>query len=574
MRSTFFGLDMALRALQTQQQAIDITNHNVANANTEGFSRQTAQLGTTEPYTVPAFNRNPGPGQVGTGVQVELVKRVRDLYLDAQIRQEQQALGRWEATSNALQQIEVIFNEPSDSGLNTLMGRFWAAWQDLTSNPEDVAVRSNLVEQANNLAVMLRRDYDQLVALRHDMDQQIRIKAADVNGIAQQLADLNAQIAAVQLTGDQANDLKDKRDLLLDRLSKISKISYNEAGNGAVNVFLEGMPLVEGNRANTLRVAEGADGFARITWSSNGLAVAFGGGEIQGLLEVRDAGIPQRLEQLQQLASTLITQVNGIHRGGFGLDGSTSEIIAGLKLVTAGGTSTNVAISAIDVSGATEKTVYTFSSAGASQLTLSATINGVARTQTVSVSDMLGAGSTQVLDFSDLGVKLTLVGGGTDASAANIVDSLTKPATDELTTGFDFFTGTGANDIAVHPAVLANPNVVAAASVPCAPGDGSNALAIAQLQHRSDEASVTGIYKAMIAQLGVDGEGAQTMVTNEDLLVQHLERRKETVSGISLDEETANLIRYQHAYQAAARVMTAIDEMLNTIINGMGIVGR
>src|SRR5687768_16464625 len=151
MISTFFGLDMALRALQAQQADIDVTSHNVANANTEGYSRQNVVIVTTEPFAMPGMNRPTTAGQMGTGAIASDIQRARGMFLDAQYRTELGGLRDAEARQDALQQVEVILDEPQGVGLNTLFNDFFANWNELTNDPSDLPVRTTVVQQAISL---------------------------------------------------------------------------------------------------------------------------------------------------------------------------------------------------------------------------------------------------------------------------------------------------------------------------------------------------------------------------------------------------------------------------------------
>lgn len=464
MPSAFFGLDVALRALRAQQKAVDVTSHNIANANTPGYSRQVASMTTTSPYTVPAMGRDPSAGQLGTGVVVASVSRARDSFVDYQLRNELSAQGQWEAARDSLKQVEAIFNEPSTSGLNTLLGRFWQSWQELANSPTDAAVRANLIEQANALATAITYNYQQMRQLQQDLDRQIGLTVEEINTIAARLATLNAQVAQVELTGQRANDLADQRDLLLDQLTKLTRVTTAVSPNGMVQVFLGNRLLVDGTTAHSLRVAPvGPGSFYEVQWA-NGDPTSVSGGKLKGLLDQRDVALPQFMADLDGLAADLIDAVNGVHSAGFGLD---------------------------------------------------------------------------------------------DPGPAS--------------PGRSFFSGSGAADIAVAVEVATDPRKIAAAAQPNAPGDGSQALALAEALKTS---GLDGKYQSLVAKLGVQVRAAAETVDNQNVLVRHLRRRREALSGVSLDEETVNMLKYQQAYEAAARVITAVDQMLDTLINRTGVVGR
>lgn len=463
MPSAFFGFETGLRALRAQQKAIDVVNHNIANANTEGYSRQVATLATTSPYSVPTMNRTQSAGQIGSGVIVSSVDRVRDGFVDYQLRNELSAQGQWEAARDSLEQVEAVFTEPASSGLNTLLNRFWQSWQELSNAPSDLAVRANLIEQASTLTTAINYDYEQLTALRQDLNRQIALTVAEINDAASRISSLNAQIAQIELTGQQANDLSDQRDLLLDQLSKLAKVSVVAAPNGMAQVFLGNRLLVDGAKSNALQTANGTGGMSEVQWP-DGNEINVAGGRLFGLFEQRDTVVPNLLADLDDLAASLIAAVNDVHATGFGLD---------------------------------------------------------------------------------------------DAGP--------------VAPGRLFLTGSGAADIAVSATVVSDPRSIAAAATPGAPGDGSLALGVAQALK---SAGVDSGYRSFIAGLGVRARAASERVENQEVLVLHLRRRQEALSGVSLDEETVNLLKYQQAYEAAARVITAVDQMLETLINRTGVVGR
>ena len=478
IRSTFATLNLANRALVSQQLGLDITAHNIANANTDGFTRQAAHLQASTPFTVTGTMRPQQPGQVGTGVDVVQIRRYRDAFLDLQFRSEQQLLGQWEATRDGLSKIEQALNEPSPEGLSAQISRFWNDWSALANNPESQASRKALVEDATTMTTQMSNLYRTLEGQQRDVDRQIQLRVLDINNLTTRLARINDEIIRVQGSGDQPNDLRDQRDVLLDDLAKIVNITYTEAGNGAVTVNIGGRTAVVGNQSFDLKTQvdpANPEGFVQVYWADpvrDALLLPLDrvnvtSGQLQGDLTVRDVRLENALDALNDLAATLITNVNEAHSRGFGLNDQT---------------------------------------------------------------------------------------------------------------GLPFFAGLGAEDIEVSDVILEDLDNVAAATSQLAPGDGSNALEIFKLQRdlvmNGGTATIEDYYAGLVATLGILSQQAQGMSDNEALLSGHLAQQRQSIGGVSLDEETTNLIRFQHAYNAAARVVTAVDEMLDRIINNMGIVGR
>ncbi len=483
MRSTFFGLNIALKGLQAQRQALEVTAHNVANANTEGYTRQEAVMQAGSPFTFPVANRAIEAGQMGTGVEVAEIRRMQDSFLDKQVREQLSAQGRWDMTSDYLQEVESVLNEPSDSGLGALMNKFWASWQDLSSDPQSYDARASVVQNASVLADVIRRDYAQIATFRERADQEIEAKIVQVNDWLSQVAELNRQIMHVQVAGDQANDLSDKRDILLNQLVTTVKVAYREETDGSVSVWLNstaGEQLVSGSTTYALRENGAMGPIQRDDGTGTWTGVTVNDGELAGLLTVRDSVtdptvVDSIANRLNELAKNIISVVNGYHSAGFAPDDSTGRVFF-----------------------------------------------------------------------------------GSNDSTASV----------------------GAADIAVNPTLVSNPNLLAASEAIGQPGSGEQALVIASaLQSEvvtinAKSTTLANWYKAMISKLGIDSQEAQAMFANQKLLVDHLANNREAFSGVSLDEEATNMVRFERAYQAAARVMTTMDQMLDTLVNNMGVVGR
>jgi flagellar hook-associated protein 1 FlgK len=462
------GLDTALKALRAHQLAVDVASHNIANAQSPGFSRQRVLLRPIGPAPSDRLSRDALIGKAGNGVDAHDVNRVRDVFLDYQARQVFGTKAQYAAFSGALARSEVVFNDPADDGLSALFGAFWAAWHDVVSAPESSAARTTLVHASQTLGTRLQRAAGDLEAQRADLDRAVVAAADDINQRTAEIALLNVQIKQVELNGDMANDLRDRRDLLLDELSAIAQVSYSEQSDRSVTVYLGSHELVVGSSAREVGVVGDPDNadMRKLVFATDGEDVQVRTGKLAGLLEARDVALPGLLAKLDTLASTLITRVNAAHQAGFGLDDST---------------------------------------------------------------------------------------------------------------GLDFFTGAGAADIALNPALAANPGQIAAASAIDARGDGSNALAIADLQLAptiGGTETFDDYYTNLVTVLGADVKRAAGVAASSDLMVTHLEGLRQSVFGVNLDEELTNLNAAQHAYDAAARVITTIDDMLDTLINRTGMVGR
>ena len=581
MSSPFFGLDIGASGLRAAQQQLDTAAHNVANANTTGYSRQTVRLVESAPYTFPAFNRTGLPGQIGSGVTVASITRVRDTFLDSQAQAQASLKGQWDTRQEQLSKIETIFPEPSDSGLGSVISKYWSAWQDVASDPTSTAARTALTEQASSLAMELNRDSNQLGMIGTGIDQQVTQQVSTINDLASQIADLNGQIQRVTITGENPNDLMDQREQLLEQVSAIVPTHVLTQSDGTMTVLVGGVDLVSNVYARKM-VAQTDPATGKVTPSwSDGSAVNPPSGQMKALLDVRDVDLAGYQSQLNSLAQGIADSTNALHESGVdaygnkGLaiftyypgnaagtlavnqtvaadpklvaasasantpgDGSVAGMLADLQSATsytAGVAGTNV-VSGMDLttnttarlmtvaSGTATAQTYTFSSTAANTLTLTGADGSH---QTVNVTDM-AIGGTQVLNFDQLGVKLTLSAETSTKAAADIVTDLTTSGHDTMVVA-SLFTPSG---------------------------------------------TTSDFYSGFVGKIGTASSQASEMSSNQQLVVDQLNTQIQQVSGVSLDEEATDMIRFQHAYQASARVITTMDEMLNTLINGTGLVGR
>jgi flagellar hook-associated protein 1 FlgK len=577
MSSPFFGLEIGSSALRAAQQQLDTAAHNVANASTPGYSRQQVSLVESPPYTFPAFNRSGLPGQIGSGVTVAAITRVRDTFLDQQVQAQTTLQGQWETRDQELAKVEAIFPEPSDSGLGNTISQYYAAWQDVASEPTSTAARTALTEQASNLAMQMNSDSTQLGMIASGIDTQVSQQVTSINDLATQIAGLNGQIQRVTVTGANPNDLLDQREQLLEQLSAIVPTSVAVQKDGSATVEIGGTDLVSGVTARQMVAQTNSSGHVTPTWS-DGSAVSLPSGQLKALLDVRDVDVAGYQSQLDSLAQGIADSTNALHERGVDAngnagqalftyypgnaaatlavnpavaanpqliaasaspdtpgDGSVAGLIADLqnaKSYSAGVAGTDI-VGGMDLSTnttarlmtvATDTAVaqtYTFSGTGDS-LTLTGADGSH---QTITVADM-AAGDTQVLNFDQLGIKLTVSSETATKAGADLVTDFTTP--------------------------------------------GHNTVVASSLYTPSQ--TTTDFYSGLVAKIGSASSQATEMSQNQQLVVNQLNNQVQQTSGVSLDEEATDMLRFQRAYQAAARVITTMDQMLDTLINATGVV--
>ena len=533
------SLEIGIRAVRTQRQALHVIGHNIANVNTPGFSRQRAILATTLPQ-----------GSMGTGVKVERVERLRDEVIDFYIREENPTLARWKAKLEILEGLEILFNEPSDNSIGKILNDFWDSWADLANNPESGAARANVKEQGEALCEAFRSLYQNLKNLQVKIDEEIKTEVDQVNSIIGQIAHLNEEIEKIELGGRaQANDLRDKRDLLLDELSQLINFKYQEMEDNTLRISVYGQLLVSKATVSLFLAEAGENGFLEIKWKDSGEKVVITNGKLKGLLEARDEVIPAFLEQLDTLASTLIEQVNSLHRQGMGLNGT--EEVVGWK----------------DFTG-------TLASDGSFE------INGVVIN--VAAGDDLDAVIAKInaqapatgVEAKREGDRLVLMPYSLNPQPVKITGDPDGIMLEEFGILANFFKGKGAEDIDIDDAIKNDLSKIAASSSG-APGDNNNALLILALKDallfEGGTSTFSDYYGKMIANLGVQTKQTSGLKENQEVLLTQLENRRQSICGVSLDEEATNMILFQQAYRAAVYFLQVVNELLDVL--GKAMIG-
>lgn len=468
MANIIYGMfNVARTALITQQKALDVTANNIANVNTEGYSRQRVNLEQNEPV------RYEG-GTLSTGVQARReIQRVYDRFLNAQISEAESEAGRWDAQLETLEKAELMFDEISGYGLNDALAQFFNSWQELANNPDGHTERATLIADTQNLTEVFNALYEGLTDVQADSDLSITGTVEDINALSSEIADLNLRIAEIEVGGFSANEFRDERDLKLKELSALIDVNSFEDADGYLTITTAGgNTLVD--RASSWELTTNnnpASGFQDVYWKSSAgteknITSDISTGKLKGWLEARDTLIPDYLTQLNDIAGSLITEVNNLHTGGTNLDG---------------------------VTGVASGTVY--------------------------------------------------------------------------------FTGSDAADIEINSAIVSNANLIAAADAGAAeaiPGGNQNAIAIADLQTSllmsGGTATLDDFYHGLVSQVGSDVSRSQTSSAHKETVSLQLATYREEISGVSLDEEMIALVQSQSAYNAAAKLVSAVDEMLESLI--------
>ncbi|MFC0680679.1 flagellar hook-associated protein FlgK [Lysobacter korlensis] len=473
--STFGGLNTAYSGLTAARRGMEVVGQNITNATTAGYTRQRIETSAVAaPGSVSMFRTGVEPG---AGVSVDAINRLSNEMLNGRVRTTAAETGYWGVRSTVLGRLETALREPSDAGLSSTLQDFWAGWQDVSNRPGDFAAGGVLLERSSLLASHIAQGYADATAEWSGMRSQTQAIAADVNSLATDVAELNAQIRQALASGSSANELLDQRDLKATQLAALTGAAVRPRDDGTVDIVLGGDALVSSGRARevvitgALRLEDAGGAPVQLEWADRpGVAVTVDGGELLGALSVlapadgtgKGGAIAEAAAAYNALATSLHDQVNAVHTTG----------------VTGGGV------------------------AGGDFFELAAGVPAA------------------------LGLRVV----PTDAT--------------QIAAG-----GTAAGE-----------------------GKGSTADKISQLGTK--DGGPDDVWSSYVVRIGVESRATGQQLELADRAARAASTQQLAQSSVDLDEETTLLLTYQHAYQGAARVMTAIDEMLDTLINRTGVVGR
>lgn len=462
MAGLFDTLSLGSRSLSTYRKAIDTTGHNLSNVSTPGYTRQR--------LAIESVSTDSASGPVGAGAEGTKIVRLHSDLADRQIQVENSVQGSLQAKQDALEQslsaLQETINRSDSSGTSTQgisqsLSDFFASVQNLTTVPGSIPDRQAMLQKAQDLASKFNQVDSRLGALQKGLNEQVTTQTGQVNDLTNQIAKLNASITSEEaLSGGFANDLRDSRQLKLQELSKLVKFDAAEQPNGAVNIVVGGVALVEGKDVtNTLETFDPGDGNVQVRAAGQTTALALTGGSIEGTMSVRDGEIADARTQVNALAASIISEVNQAHAAGFSLTGSTGE---------------------------------------------------------------------------------------------------------------NFFNGTNASDMTVNSTLVARPELFQGSGNPNATGDNTALRAMSDLSRKAQAALGGQTFSGKQAQT-VSGLAQQLASTRSDLddqnaITRFVQAQRDSAGGVSVDEEMANLVLFQKAFEASAKLISMADDMLGTII--------
>ncbi|MDR7856922.1 flagellar hook-associated protein FlgK [Tissierella sp.] len=479
-----FGFNSAVRGLLASQRALYTTNHNIDNASTKGYSRQQIDQKATNPFLMP------GIGFLGTGTEIYNVQRVRDSFVDFKYWNEMAPMGEWEVKKNALTEMEKLMGEPSNSSFRQYMDDFYSSLDEMSKNPSDIAYREPVRENAIAFTKHVQETIKRLRDVKKETEYEIETKVKYVNSLSERIAGLNKQIYSQEIDGKQANDLRDRRELLVDELSKIVNVRVNESSDGKYEISVNGISIVDHMNTNKMflkKTTVGVEDTYDILWENGGDANPKSG-ELKGLLDMIQGdgqgntyrGIPYYMEQLNDFAKGFADKFNELHRKGYGIGESRGAGVDGIDFFT-----------------------YT--------------------------SDEEAAAT--------LGVN------------QDIIDDIKKIAAASISGG--------------------------------AAEDNGNLLALVKQRESRDffsgavsQGTPDDFIKAMLSSMAVDSLQSKRLYATQELMQKNVETKRASISGVSLEEEMADMVKFQHVYVAASKMISTMDALLDITVNRLGMVGR
>ena len=635
MGSTFSGIELSKRGLAAQQQGIHTTGHNISNADNKSYARQRVNIGTNDPIYDASLNRAMIAGQIGQGASVTEVERIRDMFLDDRIAETNTEKNYWGARQEYLHQVEVIFGEPGNVTLRNHMDQFWSSLEELSKYPEESAQRSVVKEKAIGLSSRIEDTFKKLSVLKDQADKEVEVKTNLLNGLAEQVRVLNERITKAEAMGDNPNDLYDRREKIVEELSGLVDLSIGRSDRDEFMIFIGQQILVQGSKKNEIVMKGNAEyeGKQDLYWKHNDERVILENGRIQGVIEVRDFVLAEKIAQIDTFAVNLKDTVNSIHKDGFGLNGKTNlNFFEEKNLATnsfgeydSNGDGVNDITAVYRVSGRTSvnadrpigiegtitlhgtdakhtpalinyskddtlndvirringaKTGITASLNQDSQLTLKATANA----ESPRTSFMI----RHIEDSGQLLVGVTGILNGT--GAAGSFDYRKTGEYSKLQAKREDITLTPythpASFVKVSDEIQNNVQSIAAARGKDLDGsgdynkpnwhkDGANALLMAASLREKPvmveySKSFGEFYSSIIAKIGTEAREAKMQLDTRNAVITEYENLRQSIMGVNINEEMTNMIQFQQSFNASARMMNTQNEMLDVIINRLG----
>lgn len=622
MANSFSGIEIGKRSLMAHSQSITTSGHNISNANTEGYSRQRVQVKAFDPIYRPDLERAETPGQIGQGTFISSIDRLRDELLDQRIVAQTNQESYWGTREKYYVMLEEIYNEPNDVSIRTNMDKFWEAWQELSVNPESQAARRAVVTRGDTLTDSIKQRYASLEGIGTLLNGDIEATVRQVNDIGKQIAEINHEIVRSKAMGDNPNDLLDRRDLLVEKLSGLVNVTSDTRDNDEFMVHVDGHIFVQGSLSRAFEVEPLVDnnGYSEVRWADTHNKAEFSGGTLGALIELRDVDVRGEVQSLNTMAMNFSDLVNDVHKAGIGANN-----VRGLDFFTQHPFVTNAAGNYDRNGDGIDDSSYIFRFTGTNTLNpqekvgLEGVMTISARSGTVQVPyhatdtiedviNRINDSDGEVKAYLDRNSRLVLK--ATTADAFENPDFVIRHVEDSghFLAGYSgILNGTGedgaydfnqanavsalrgeyavapvlnpAGYIAVNEA-LRNDVLSVAAAFPnsqgrAASGDARAAVEIASIRNTKvmigKDRTFDDYFANSVTNVALKGEQAENNLLSQNAIMNDLRDLRDSISGVNIDEELADIIKFQHGYNAAAKFVTVIDSLLDTVINRLGV---
>lgn len=623
MGSTFSGIELGKRSIMAHTDAIQTAGHNISNADTEGYSRQRVNMKEFDPLYRPDLERAERAGMIGQGIDTQSVERVRDEMLDNRITEQQHHESYWDTRSKYYTMIEQIYNEPEDVSIRSNMDKFWQSWQELAMHPENQSSRQAVVTRAESLTDSINTKWEGLMGIGTLINADIEATVKQVNDYAKQIANLNGEIVRSRGMGDNPNDLLDRRDLLVDKLSKLVNITTDRRDSDEFFVHLDGQVLVQGGIARTfdLQTVVDNNGYDKLVWNDNGTDAYVSGGKLGALIELRDVDVRNEVQSLNTMTMNFADLVNDVHRNAYG-----ANHVTGLNFFTQRSFVENVNGNYDRDGDGQMDHSYIFRFTGTTKLNPQEQI-GLEGVMTFSgpegnvqveyhptdsvetVINRINDSNAEVKAYLDRNSNLVLK--GTTAKNVENPDFVIRHVEDSgfFLTGYSGILSSsgaqGAYDYAQADAVNALDGAQFAVSPVLNPagyiqvnqaikndvmsvaaafmdnngnvnaGDARAAVEIAAIRNTKvmigHERTFDDYFADSVTNVGLKGEQAENNLNSHMAVMNDLRSLRDSISGVNIDEELSDIIKFQHGYNAAAKFVTVWDSLLDTVINRLKV---
>ena len=571
---SWLGFNTSVSGMMNSQRKLYTVNHNVNNAEREGYSRQKVNSSANIPLHIA------GQGYIGTGIGIDSIERVRDIYLDKKFRTETSSFGTWDMKMDGLTEIEGVLRGSHEEGINVNMDEFFKSIEDLSTNPTDMAYRTSFRQRVVSLTETMNETVKRLYQQQKSINFEVKTKIKEVNDYSEQIATINSEIFAMEVDGSNANDLRDQRDLLVDKLSKLvdvqaeeRTVNVEESKDGKsieikkFEVRIGGMSIIDHDMVSKLKYPPDRvdnplnpeEPLYKVEWASGG-EVILKSGEIRGLLEVRDGGhkievtnadgdkklvdadsryskangIPYYIDKLDEFAQVIFVKINEIHLKGTDLNGDNGNLLFG----------TNDTAKNEEIKNLIKDSFELIK-------------NGPPKLDGYPTTD----------DYDDAVVQYNInYGKYQDAlkEASKLVRSdnitISEAIKNDLNAIATIDGTIDKEDIENNGILL---EIIAAREQSDFFGDG------AAYQGRPED-----YFTSLLSTLGTDKQQATRMQSIQNNIVKQATNQKLSVSGVNLDEEMADMVKFQQIFNASAKMVTTFDQIFDTVVNRLGMVGR